>query len=234
MRVTHAAHRALLIFVLHVVSRPRRVLLVGCIFLIGCIALAAAKLEISTDQNKLFDPNVPFFRDYLRFIELFPENEAIYVLVEAKDRDHAPPIARWTAAADAIAQRLATLSEHVMSVDHRVPIDKLGSQGLLFDDPKLVRQSFEGMQRFVPLVKLWAEKPGALTQFLGRTPLERFIPALRVQKPDAETAGFVAMLAESWNYALAHPDEPLARGRGIPDLAALDATDPSRLGYYYV
>jgi hopanoid biosynthesis associated RND transporter like protein HpnN len=234
MRVTHATHRALLIFVLRVVARPRTTLLIGSIILVACAALAAWKLDISTDTNKLFDPHVAFFKEYLRFIALFPENEAIYVLIEARDPAHPPPTARWTSVADAIAQKLASDSEHVKSVDYRVPVDQLGSQGLLFDDPKLVQQSFEGVKRFIPLVKLWAEKPGALTQFLGRTPLERFITAVRTQKPDAETAGFVAMLAESWNYSLAHVDEPLAKGRGIPDLAALEATDPSRLGYYYV
>src|SRR3954451_17918920 len=234
MSVTHAAHRALLIFVLRVVSRPRTTLLICAIVLAACAALAAMRLNISTDQNKLFDPNVRFFKDYLHFTELFPENEAIYILIDAKDRQHAPPIARWTAAADAIAQRLAGLSEHVRAVDHKVPIERLGSQGLLFDEPKLVQQSFEGVKRFIPLVKLWSEKPGVLTQFLGRTPLERFVSAINTQQPDAETAGFVALLAESWNTALAHMDEPLVKGRGIPDLAALEATDPSRLGYYYV
>src|SRR5689334_12646260 len=212
MRVTHAAHRALLIFVLRVVSRPRTTLLICAIVLAACATLAAMRLEISTDQNKLFDPNVRFFREYLHFTELFPENEAIYILIEAKDRQHAPPIARWTAVADAIAQKLASLSEHVSAVDYKVPVEKLGSQGLLFDDPKLVHQSFEGVKRFIPLVKLWSEKPSVLTRLLGRTPLERFISALHTQKPDAGTAGFLAVLAESWNTALAHIDEPLAKG----------------------
>src|SRR5438067_2541751 len=131
-------HRPLLIAVLHVVEHPRRTLLVSGIFLVLCGVLAMTRLGISSDQNKLFDPNVKFFRDFLHFNELFPENEAIYVVVEAKDATHPPPVARWTAVADAIAQRVGGLKEFIKSVDVKVPVDKLGSQGLLFDDPQLV------------------------------------------------------------------------------------------------
>jgi hypothetical protein len=33
----------------------------------------------------LFNPRVPFFRDYLSFVERFPENDAIYVVIQARD-----------------------------------------------------------------------------------------------------------------------------------------------------
>src|SRR5207244_3662982 len=102
---------------------------------VGCAALAVWKLEISTDQNKLFDPNVQFFKDYLAFNEKFPENEAIYVLIQAKDPNHPPAVGRWTAIANAIAERVRGLTKYVKSVDSKVPIEQLGPQGLLFDDP---------------------------------------------------------------------------------------------------
>jgi hypothetical protein len=75
---------------------------------------------------------------------------------------------------------------------------------------------------------------GPAHALLGSTPLERFLAALNTQPPDAETAGFVAALASSWNETLAHPDEPLRIGRHVPDLRHRARTDPSRLGYYYV
>src|SRR5262245_46645808 len=95
-------HRPLLRAVLAVVSHPWLSLFISAFVLVACVGFAVMKLEISTDQNKLFDPNVPFFRDYLKFNELFPENEAIYVLIEAKDTAGVPPVRRWTAIADAI------------------------------------------------------------------------------------------------------------------------------------
>jgi uncharacterized protein len=226
-------HRPLLIGVLHVVQHPLRVLSIAGICVAACASLAAWKLNISSDQNKLFDPNVQFFRDYLGFAQNYPENEATYVAIQSAEPAHPPPIARWTSLADAITTRLKSMPQFVTSVDSKVPIDQLGPQGLLFDDPQRVRQSFEDVKRFIPLVKLWAEKPG-LTVLLGRTPLERFLNALRTQKPSPEINPFITLLAKSWNETIEHPESPLKPGSTLPDLASLDATDPSRLGYYYV
>jgi predicted RND superfamily exporter protein len=227
-------HRGILIAVLAIVARPKTALLISGIVLAVCLGAAALKLNISTDQNKLFDPSVSFFKDYLRFNQLFPENEAIYVVVQARDPAAVPPVKRWTQLADAIAKKLRGLPRYVVSVDAKVPTDKLGSQGLLFDEPRRVKQSFEDVKRFIPLVKLWAEKPGVLTRLLGETPIERFISGLNAQKADAETAAFVGAVAQSWVIALEHPDQPLAPGETLPDLVGMDAGDPSRLGYYYV
>jgi predicted RND superfamily exporter protein len=228
-------HRWLLVGVLGIISRPRAALLVAGVLLVLCGGWAWSRLNISTDQNKLFDPHVRFFRDYLKFNELFPENESIYVLVEPKEPQASPPVPRWTALADDIAQRLRNLPQYVSSVDSKVPIDQLGAQGLLFDQPQQVRQTFQQVkQQLLPLMRLWAEPPNIAERFLGATPSERFLSALAIRKPDAQSAAFVQALAQSWNQALAHPDRPLAAGAGLPDLAMLDAQDPSRLGYYYV
>jgi predicted RND superfamily exporter protein len=228
-------HRPLLVAVLHVVTHPKRALSIALIVLAGCLGLAYFRLNISTDQNRLFDPTVPFFRDFLRFGELFPENEALYIVVErARPADPEPPVRRWTQIADDLAARLRTLTSAVHSVDAKVPVERLGTQGLLFDSHARVQQAFADVKRFVPLAKLWAEEPNSLTRLLGTTPIERFVTALRAQPIDTETAGFVKLLADSWNEALAHPDQPLTVGAGLPDLAAADASDPSRLGYYYV
>ena len=81
----------------------------------------------------------------------------------------------------------------------------------------------------------------------GRTPIERFFNTLndllRLQKiagviqktkPEDDPSPFVALLSKSWNETIAHPESPLKLGSTLPDLASLDATDPSRLGYYYL
>ncbi|HMB96036.1 MAG TPA: MMPL family transporter, partial [Tepidisphaeraceae bacterium] len=228
-------YRLLLISVLNFIQRPKRTLLIAGLILVAASALAAWKLNISTDQNKLFDPNVRFFREYLSFTQRFPENEAIYVIAEPLDQTKPPAVSRWTDLSDAIVQRLRTMPQYVKLVDNKVPVDRLGKQGLLFDTPKAVQQNFEELKQFIPLVQLWAENPNAVVRtLLGSTPIERFLSGVHTQKPDNQTAGFVALLARSWNETLSHPDEPLIIGKGLPDLASLDSGDPSRLGYYYV
>src|SRR6478735_850407 len=163
--------RPILRFVLCVVSRPRWVLAITLLVTAACIGLAVGRLGISTDQNKLFSREVPFFRDFIEFNRQFPENEAVYIVVEARTRDAKewPATARWAAAAEAIAGRLQGLKEHVKSVAWRVPPKEMGGQGLLFDDPKAVREHVEDTRRFVPLVTLFGERPSVVTGLLGAT-----------------------------------------------------------------
>src|SRR5438874_7387168 len=173
-------HRPLLIAVLKVTSHPKLSLLIAGVVLVACVSLAAWKLEISTEQNNLFDPDVPFFRDFLAFSKNFPENDALYILIEPADatQRQIPPVARWTAIADAIADRLRQMSGYVRAFDAKVPTEQLGSQGLLFDEPPRVRQAFEDIKQFSALAKLWAEPPNLLTRALGWTPIERFLTAV--------------------------------------------------------
>src|SRR5207248_2377953 len=98
--------------VLHVVKFPRRVLLVCGLALAVCIGLAMWKLNIATDQNRLFDPNVQFFRDFLSFSDKFPENEAIYIVIEPADSQRIA-ISRWTDIADQLAANLSSISDYV-------------------------------------------------------------------------------------------------------------------------
>src|SRR5437763_1135793 len=139
MRFTH---RPLLVGVLNVVSHPWMTLICAGIFLGAAVLLAVLRLDISTNQNKLFDPNVKFFRDYLSFVRTFPENEAIYIVIEHTDPRQAPPISRWTAIADAMTDRLSAMPKYVATVDTKVSTEKLGAQGLLFDEPDNVRRNF--------------------------------------------------------------------------------------------
>jgi hypothetical protein len=233
-------HRPILRFVLWVVSHPRTTLAITLLIAAASVALAMARLNISTDQNKLFSANVPFFRDYLKFDELFPENEAVFVVLQAKGDERAIPVERWTHAADAIARRLAAMPRHVKSVDARVPLDKLGAQGLLFEDPAQVPKIVEDVRtRFVPLIRLFAEPPDLTTRLLGATPLDRFLGAFNakyafVPPRDAEEARFVRLLARSWQRTLSAPATQPSAAVSLPDFASLDASDPSRLGYYYV
>lgn len=225
--------RVLQRLVLACVEWPRVTLVVAALLVGVCSLLAATRLNISTDQNKQFSPRVPFFRDYLDFIARFPENEAIYVVVQAKGAA-LPPVEEWGALAEDIATGCLGLTKYVGSVDYRVRSEELGVHGLAFDSRARVEAALAGAGEFVPLAKLWGEAPGPGAGLLGSSPFERFLGALALAPADSDTARFVTLLAGSWTRTIQRPGLELAPGKGLPDLASLDASDPSRLGYYYV
>lgn len=225
--------RRLLKVVLRVVERPKLTLAIAGAVLLACGTLAFTRLSISTDEDQLFSSKVKFFHDYLEFDKKFPENQALYVIVEPPDQAHLPPVKRWAELSDRLAEKLRPLTKYVEQVDNKVPVEKLGAQGILLEDPKNLKGEFADVQRLAPLAQLLGEKPNAATALLAPTPIQRFLAGVSLQQPDAETAGFVKLLADSWTDTLKHPAEPLQVGRNVPDLAAAGADDPSRLGYYY-
>jgi hypothetical protein len=258
--------RLLLRGIAWVVAHPWPTLVLAVLSAALCGGMAAAGLRVSSDQNELFSPRVPFFRDYLSFIKQFPENEAAYVLIRAAGLER-PPVSRWTAAADALANRLRPMTQDVQAVDKRIPINHLGAQGLLFDSPQRVRDSRASAPDFAQLIKIWATAPGPIEALAGATPSERFL-RLAAGAPDlGRAAPLVGLIADSWvrTFSQQMPGEKAAatnaaamgsatgagtsdvsanprendltagpQGIVVPDLAMLDATDPSRLGYYYV
>lgn len=229
-------HRKLLKHSLRLIRYPRTILIIG-ILLAGASALLAARyLRVSTDENKLFSPKVPFFHQYLSFIHEFPENEAAFIVVQAKNSAHPPTTAEWIAAANAITRRLRTLHNSVASVDDRVPLDQLGSQALLFARWSQVRQVAALSGKLAPLLMLWGSRPTLLTGLLGQSRMARFLHGAATGPPDVKTAAFVTQLCRSWIATLRQPS---AGGTEIPmpdisTLAPAVEQTPAAFGYYYI
>lgn len=229
-----------------VVARPRITLVIAGLALVVAVILAYFKLPVSTDQNKLFSRQRTFFGDYVDFIDKFPENEAIYVVVESQGgvkNDH-PRLERWTGIADAIAARLRRMPQHIRLVQEKTPLEQLGIRGLLFQTPVAMRGS---VRELGELGKLWGEPPDLSRQLFGRSPLERFLngTALKISAaPDLQAATFVGRLATQVLMAVSRPSVPPAAGtppapppptrHEMLALAELGATSPLDLGYSYV
>jgi predicted RND superfamily exporter protein len=219
--------RRLLKFVLVVATHPFVTLAIVGVILAAAAALAISRLTISTDQNKLFSPKAWFFRDYLQYIHRFPENEAVYVVIEPRDPSAKPALDRWTAAADQITEHLRSLRQYVNAAYCKVPLDQLGRQGALFEDTSKLPGDFEHVsQQFAPLAQIWGQAGGT-------APILGFLNLLKMGASD-QSASFVSALADSWNGSLRQPAAGLAVGQGVVDLKRLDAADPSQLGYFYV
>jgi hypothetical protein len=210
--------------VLAIVQFPRATLAICAGLLVLSVGLALVHLGIDTDQDKLFSSHVGFFRAYLTYIDKFPENEALYVLIEPADRAHPPALQRWTALADAETERLRGLTGTVTSAASRVPIS--GRYALLFSDRQVLQQAFASAQQWlIPLAQLWGGTHDAAD---GASPMQRFLVGLNLAGPDAQKAQFAKILADSWTTSI-------RLGRAVtPDLATLDAQTPAQLGYFYV
>ncbi len=233
-RRRHATRRLVLNGVIAGVEHPRITLAIALIVLAGCALFAALHLQISIESNKLFSSKVPFFRDYLNFIAEFPENEATYIIIEPRAGVPAPATDRWLELADKIAARLRTLPQDVSSVDERMPLDQLGKQGILFDDAAALKTEIQETQtQFIPLARLWGEKPSGLFTYVSGTAYQRFFAGVAGSQ-DPRAADFAGLVAGGLNQALADPSAPLTVGRQIPDLRALAPSDPETRGYYYV
>jgi uncharacterized protein len=225
--------RRVLTMVLAVVARPRLSLAIAGAALAICIVASLMHLRVSTDQDKLFAADVPFFHNYLDFVDKFPENEAIFCVIEPKidektGREIPLPVAKWTGLADAIVNRLNSteMRPYVKSAEAKVPLDQLGRQAVLFQP---IEQTRDDMEQLAELSRVWGEKPNWLVSSIAPTPMQRFLVGLNTQPPTDQSATFVRALAQSWNAAL---QSPAANGP-VVDLAEAGATDPSKLGYFY-
>jgi predicted RND superfamily exporter protein len=223
--------------VMTVVAWPRTTLIVCAVLAIVSIVGAKIFLSISTDENKLFDRDVKFFKDYLEFASEFPENESILVVVRPADEAQRPATKEWIALADEITAGLRAMPQYVKAVDSHVPVEKLGRQGLIFDDSlKHFKEQAGSAGDFAQLVQLVAGRQGlAETIALGRSPVERLLNGNALVKPDGQQIAFMQLLADSWGTAMRDVNAPLTLGHGIPDLAELEPDrSPRDFGYHYI
>src|SRR5580658_3754458 len=135
--------RRLLTGVLFVARHPRLTLGVVTLTLAAAVLVSVSLLTISTDQNQLFSPKVWFFASYLDFIHKFPENEAVYIVIEPRTEFGRPTLDRWEAVADAVTNRLNSMPDTVRLAVCRVPLDQLGRQAILFEDSSKLPQDLQ-------------------------------------------------------------------------------------------
>ncbi len=227
-------HRRVLKDTLRLTRYPRIVLAVALVLAGISVFLACTRLRISTDQNKLFSPRVAFFHQYLQFIKHFPENEAAYVVIQARDPAHPPPSGQWIKAADAITAALEKLPKYVRSVDSHVPLKMLGNQALLFADWPAVRVAAKGSGQLAQLASIWGEKPALAISLFGSTRMERFLRLLTTQVPTPHTTDFTLTLCRSWIHAITKPKSLSAAVPDVSSLLANGPTTPATKGYYYI
>ena len=123
---------------LWVVRHPKTTLGIAGAVLAAAVACSLLFLSISTDTDKLVDPELPFFQKYMRFDEKFPENDAAYILVRTASQRmiramrmrrithtmwdvQQSKVDDWVTIADRIADRLRHLPTAVEKVEEKFP-----------------------------------------------------------------------------------------------------------------
>lgn len=229
--------RRLVIAVLGVVARPRLTLALAAALLAVCAGAAYKWLTVSSDQNQLFSPKVKFFADWLDFDRKFPENQATYVVIEPASLTIKPTIRQWVDAADAITARLRAMPEQVERVVERVPPNDPDTPGILFQDPKLLPDAFDGLKGLAQLANQFGGMPSGLIGLIDRgPPLGRYLGGMNVAPPEQRREGLplLSTVADGLLTAVRQPDAPVQVGRQVPDVIAANAESPEDLGYFYV
>lgn len=229
--------RRLIKGVLWVVAYPKLTLGLAAVLLLVCAGWAYKSLTISSDQNELFSPKVKFFADWLDFDRKFPENQAIYVIIEPITPEMHPPVQHWVEVADAITHRLREMPEQVEQVVEKTPLDQPGAPGILFDDPKDLPNAFSGLKELSQLAQQWGGRPGLLGRFeLGRRPpISRYLGEMNVATPADRERGLPLLKAmvDGWLETARKPNVPPVEGRPVPNVIEIDAESPRDLGYMF-
>lgn len=229
--------RRLIKGVLWVVARPKLTLGSAALLLLACAGWAYHSLKVSSDQNELFSPKVKFFADWLDFDRKFPENQAIYVVIEPITPEAHLPVSQWVEIADAITHRLRKMPEQVEHVEEKIPLDQPGAPGILFDDPKDLPQAFDGLKELAELAGQWGGGPGLLGRLeLGnRPPLERYLGEMNILPPAQRQRGLplLSAVAHGCLATARQPDVPPSEGRQVPNVVEVDASSPAELGYMF-
>lgn len=229
--------RRLVIGVLGVVARPKLTLGIAAAVLLVCAMCAYKWLTISSDQNKLFSPKVKFFADWLDFDRKFPENQATYVVIEPANLRIKPTVKQWIEAADAVTARLRAMPDQVARVVERVPPNDPQTPGILFQEPKLLPESFEGLKGLAQLANEFGGKPSGVVSLLDRgPPLGRYLGGMNIAPPQQRQEGLplLSALADGLLTTVRQPDAPMRVGRQVPDVIAANAESPEDLGYFFV
>jgi hopanoid biosynthesis associated RND transporter like protein HpnN len=123
-------------------------------------------LQISSDQDKLVAPNLPFQRQYLDYVKNFGDQENIYVIIETGGNDKGKAAAAKFA--NRLAERLAKYPSQLKSVHYRITPSDLGDSALLYAPTEALNKLTASISGFAPQLQSW-RNDGSLSGLLELT-----------------------------------------------------------------
>ena len=183
-------------------SRPWRVLLLGLLLAAGCIWLAAARLQVTTDVDGLFAATLPWKQREAELKHLFPQfNDLLVAVVEAD----APEMADATA--NGLAAALQSDPAHFRTVRRPDVSPFFAQEGFLLLDRPVLQSLLDQTIDAQPFLGQLVADPSARGLFAALSLVARGVEqGVSLQAFEAPLRGFHAALSAA---AAGHP-EPLS------------------------
>jgi uncharacterized protein len=153
------------ILLLQVIARvvctwPRTILIIAALLTLVSGWLAATRLTLNGDQDKLLSDKLVFQQIYLDFIKNYKDQEFLYVVIDGRKPEQAK------AFADDLAVRLAKSPDLIKQVTYRIGPKQLGNNLLLYMEPEQVEALSHQVQEMAPTLEP-ALKRGRLDELLA-------------------------------------------------------------------
>ncbi len=147
-----------------VCKRPWTILLIAALVTLAAGWLAATRLTVSSDQDRLVSDKLLFQQIYLDFIKNFKDQEFLYVVIDGREPRKAE------AFADDLAARLARSPGLIRQVTYRIGPEQLGQNLLLYLDMEQVEALKNQAERTAPELTpiLKSGRIDALLGWIGR------------------------------------------------------------------
>lgn len=149
------------------VSRaPGRIIAFAALLALLATGYSSQYLQISSDQDKLVAPDLPFQRQYLDYVKNFGDQENVYVVIETGGNDKGKAeVAKF---AEQLATRLSKYPEQLKSIHYRIRPADLGDSALLYAPTAELKTLTSAIAGFAPQLQSW-RSDGSLSGLLDLT-----------------------------------------------------------------
>lgn len=145
---------------------PGKIVAIATLLALVAGGYAGLYLQISSDQDKLVAPDLPFQRQYLDYVKNFGDQENIYVVIETGGNDKGKAeAARFS---DRLAERLSRYPKQLKSIHYRIKPADLGDSALLYAPMAELKTLTSAIAGFAPQLQSW-RSDGSLSSLLDLT-----------------------------------------------------------------
>jgi hopanoid biosynthesis associated RND transporter like protein HpnN len=206
---------------------PWLVIATYALLTLGSCLLSSARLEMRTDENELISSDLPYNQRYHKFLNDFGDLEFLYAVIIVHDDPE-----RAMRVADAVAEEVSKLKEHVENVFHRISPDAFGNSSLLLSSKEEVAGIAQAVEQNADFLRR-AKRLGGLAELL-RLLAEPLDPSRAKDDRVLAEHGLRILDVSLGSIALAAKGgTPAPLIDAYADALSKSQTDPRRKGYFF-